>query len=717
MELTSTEQAEMRAVLGESRASRILAAAKTMSAPKGELTKQPDPAVSDSGKFYSQIEDPRKGTIKRLSVSEMQRMALDPQIYLGLEMHKLPILTLRPEFQHPEPEVAAFLNHELKRMGYVTIARELLRSLDYGFHAAEKIFTNRDTTVELADGKSWTARATVYDRIKGIHPNGVQLEQLENGLPNGFTQVSGGTAAVPPEKAMIFSHDVEYGNQYGNPLSRRAYRFWWWSDLVYQFANRYHEDQSIPPRKIFYEPNPTTTTDEAGNTVNGPDIAQAAALAVAEDSKAGAAIALPLQLDSNSGEFKKSWDIEYLVGPNKATEFTTYLDHLDAKKLRAMMVPERLAQQSGAGATGSYGMIESLSEFFLMNEEALAADLYRFLISDWARPLINYNFGSSVPDPTLAAPKLSRDNRAFMQDLLKGLFGQMLATPGIAPEVDLTAMARELGIPMLEKGQDDVIDQSVPVTPDGTPAPVARAPTLNSVRLDNIKTPGVRPATHNREWEKQTKAFQESLGETYTQWARETAKLLEAVAAEARQEILNSRLEILRTLLVRRYREAIPTAHGLGIADALSPDSLGRLAKRLEKLEQKVAREIIPKIAEKITADLLDHGVGELQQVIEMRLGFVTKPSGGDYWGTVVQGWADSRRDREANGTASRIRWVLDNLASNCADCQRLAGEYNSIEEIGTLPGAGDTSCGEFCRCWLEEENPDGDYQRRISDL
>ena len=211
--------------------------------------------------------------------------------------------------------------------------------------------------------------------------------------------------------------------------------------------------------------------------------------------------------------------------------------------------------------------------------------------------------------------------------------------------------------------------------------------------------------------------IQESLGETYTQWARETAKLLEAVAAEARQEILNSRLEILRILLVRRYREAIPTAHGLGIADALSPDSLGRLAKRLEKLEEKVAREIVPKIGEKIAGDLLDHGPGELLQVIEMRLGFVTKPSGGDYWGTVIQGWADSRRDREKDGTAGKIRWVLDNLASNCEDCQRLAGEYASIEEIGTLPGAGDTSCGAYCRCWLEEENPDGDYQRRISDL
>jgi hypothetical protein len=68
--------------------------------------------------------------------------------------------------------------------------------------------------------------------------------------------------------------------------------------------------------------------------------------------------------------------------------------------------------------------------------------------------------------------------------------------------------------------------------------------------------------------------------------------------------------------------------------------------------------------------------------------------------------WSAAELGRAAviSGAGRRIHWVLDSAAEHCETCIGLAGRspYATIAEIGTVPGAGDTKCGDRCRCHLE---------------
>lgn len=715
--LTQLEQGEMHRILGAERATRVLAALNKKP-DTNELTGQQDPSVSSSGKFLTQVEDPKNGGVKRLSIQELEKLRLDAQINVGLEMHKLPLLTLKPEFIHPDRTVQTFLNHELERVGYSSIARELLLALDYGFTVAERIYMVQDTTISI-DGLAKTIRASVYERLKTIHPSAIEFATDANGKADGFKQIQGGYAHVPRDKAAVYTFGEEFGNRYGNALTRRAYKWWWVQDLIYQFTNRYYEDQSIPQRKIFYVPN-IKLNDPNDPTKGTTDTNQQAALEVAEKSKSGAAVAFALEKQTSAtGQFwGKATDMEFMDAPSRSGEFLPYLEHLDAKKLRAMLVPERLAQQTGSGATGSYGMLSSITDFFMLRLEGLAAELYRWLINEWAMPLVRYNFGSSVPAPTLSPPKLTSSNQALLSDLFKNTISSMDAT-GAVPEIDIEAIAKELGVPMIQNAVDDVTSQTETDLPPAAVAAIGKRRGVNTFleMMDDKgderpRVPGQRKAHHNRPWEKNTAEFQQLLGEKYTAWAANAIKRLEA------EEPLEDVLQDLFRAIVREYRTAVPLAHGMGYSNPLTPDGILKMGQQLAKLEKKLETETIAKIGQRISAGLIDKlERNELAVLLQMQIGQITKPAGGDYWNTIVNGWADSRREKEKAGTAGKIRWVLDQNSTSCPDCPKLARVYNSLDELGTLPGAGDTACGPYCRCWLEEQDENGNWQRRVSDL
>lgn len=725
--LTPQEQAEMKLLLGERRAAVVLAAAQKLARPpEGELTGRQDPGVSGSGRALTQAVDPRRGGLERLSVDTLTKLALDPQVGAALEIIKLPILTIHPEFQHPDRVVREFLQSELDRVR-LPLMRDLLTALEYGFVAAEKVFGYADRTIADPQGTVlWSARAVVYEKVKAIHPAGVQIDTGPQGERMGFKQIAGtlGKAAeVPEDKALIYTHGMEFGNRYGNPRTRRAYVPWWWQQLIYQFANRYFEDQSIPQRKIFYEPNPQPADP---NDPNSPstDPNQEAAARLAEESRAGAAAVLPLQAvqqPDGSLRYERGWDLEYLTGPNRQSEFTAYIDHLDLKKLRAMFVPEKIAATAATGG-GAYNMVESLADFFLMSEEALLEELLQAIALSWARPLIDFNFGRDVPDATFAPAKLSNSNRAFLQDLFKStILPPLLAGYGPAPQFDLEAIAAELKVPLKSASADTVRQSPTAPTPEGVDQTVRQAfphRPRRPVRLEDI--PGVRKPRYGRTWETMAAEFQQAVAEVYEAWVAQAARAIRGAPPEEAPVVLEAQLAELEARLLAAYRSDLPAAHGAGYGNAQTPRALAALAERLAQAEQTLKAEVMPALRQKLFADLIQAEVdpGELDGLIRIRMGTVTRSAGGEYWQTIVKGWIDRRKEQEAAGKATRIRWRLDNEASHCPDCVAWAGEYDSVDQLPAIPGDGTSQCGWNCRCWLEEYNPEtGEWQRRITDF
>lgn len=728
--LSPQEQAEMKLLLGERRATVVLAAAQKLAKPPlGEFTGRQDPSVSGAGRTLTQVVDPRKGGLERLSVDSLTRLSLDPQVGAALEIIKLPILTIRPEFQHPDRVVREFLQNELDRVR-PQLMRDLLTALEYGFVAAEKIFGYADRTIADPQGTVlWSARAIVYERIKPIHPSAVQIDTGPRGEQMGFKQIAGtlGTAAEVPEgKALIYTHGLEFGNRYGNPRTRRAYVPWWWQQLIYQFANRYFEDQSIPQRKIFYEPNPQPADP---NDPNSPttDPNQDVAARLAEESRSGAAAVLPLQAvqqSDGSVRYDRGWDLEYLSGPNRQTEFTAYIDHLDLKKLRAMFVPEKIAATTATGG-GAYNMVESLADFFLMSEEALLEELLHAIALVWARPLIDFNFGRDAPDATFAPAKLSSSNKAFLQDLFKTtILPPLLQGYGPAPQFDLESIAAELKIPLKSSSEPDTIRQTPTAsTPEGVDQAVQQAvqqaftrKPCARVRLEDI--PGIRKPRYGRTWETMAAEFQQAVAAVYETWMSQAARAIRNAPAEEAAIVLEAQLAELERQILAAYRANLPEAHGVGYGNAQTPQALAAMAERLAQAEQTLKTEVMPALKRKLVTDLIQADPGELDGLIRIRMGLITRAVGGEYWQTILTGWIDQRKEQEAAGKATKIRWRLDNEASHCPDCVAWAGEYVSVDQLPAIPGDGTSQCGWNCRCWLEEYNPEtGEWQRRITDF
>ncbi len=688
--LTQTERDEMTRLLGTDRAGVILEAAERLArAPKAELTGRRHPDITGTGKYLTQVVDPRTGALTRLTVDILERISLDPQIGICLEFIKLPILAMRPEVQHPDPEIKEFLQYELD-MQWFKLSREMLTALSFGFVAFEKVYTNKDVTIERDGLNILSRRMVAYEKIKSIHPRGIEFITDDFGNLLAFEQIQGasGRPRIDAVKALIYTYDEQFGNWYGNARTRRAYKPWWWSDLIYQFANRYFEDQSIPQRKIYYEPSPV---DPDQPTLDGN---KNAALNVAESSRSGAAVALPLQaVQQSDGSYKyeKSWDMEFLMGPNKASEFIPYLDHLDIKKMRGMFVPEKLGASSEGG--GAYNMLEVLAEMFLQSEEGLAVDLLDNLRIQWARPLIAYNFGSSAPDCSFVKPKLSKEDKTLVKELFKDMMSKATPDAASAPRIDLEAMASGLGVPLVEQ-QEGVTGEGNDDNQEGVQ--INSAPQRERIILES-------PRPYRGGWEKATVDFETELSETYLEWAKSTARKIDDAPPEDKQTALDDALAVLLVLLLALHRKRLLEAYRMGHSDDLSPDAMQDVARRLQAAEASLTTELIPKLKDKFSQDASDPSTDTLKS-LESRSRYVTAKGGATFWGAIFAGLTVAVVNRQQQtGEQIRVRWVLDALVKeHCSDCLGLAGEYASIADLPTLPGNGATECGDYCRCYIQ---------------
>jgi len=731
LDLNRTERDELARLLGPTRATRVLKLATR--APSGELTGPPDPKVHGSGRYFTEVTDPRDDRLKRLDPHILERVALDPQIGLALDMIKLPVLTITPEVRHPEPTVREFLQYELDFI-WPTLAREMLHSLDFGFSAFERVYGSRDTTIKRDGTLIWSGRATVFEKLKNLHPSGVELLLDERGQYAGLKETAGNSVTLPIEKTLLFTHDRRFGNPYGNPRTRRAYKFWWWGELIYQFANRYFEDQSIPQRKVFYEPNPQPVDPDDPDGAQ-QDEAGEAAIRIAEESRSGAAVALPLQQTygpDGSSRFERSWDMEFMTGDSKQAEFTAYLDHLDFKKTRAMFIPDKLANQASGG--GSYNMVEVLADMFLLSEEALIGDMLANLVHQWARPLIDFNFGRDLPDASFAPAKLTKANRDFLQAFMLQFYSVLMQTGARAPDVDIEALASELGVPIIATPDDGVTDQDG----DGQDAqPAAAEPTRDAPArfttahvhtsacqhepMTLARAPGARKRRSNARWEVGTAEFEEWVARAYDLWARDAMRAVLETEAPLRSISLTAKLAELERTLKREYRKALNEAFRLGGGDAPSAAALVRQSERLAGFERHLSADVIPRLRDRLTPDL-NLPAEELEQAMRLRMGIVTGEASHDYWATIQESWTDNRAEREELAKSDpsvrvgRVRWVLDpTVKEHCADCPSFAGVYAGVSDLPAVPGDGTTECDIYCRCWLEEEDPEtGEWMRRI---
>jgi hypothetical protein len=371
----------------------------------------------------------------QVGVGVKKRMRLDPQIALGLAAIKAPVMHVTREggwwIEGGNEDVVAVVA-EVMRPLVRPLFRSCLHAVEFGHQAHEKVWERRSVGPQRVYG---------YRKLKALEPGTFELYADEHGRYAGLRQPHM-DAPIPPEKTFVMTLDKEWGNLYGRGRLDAAYEPWYWSSVVYLFANRYFERKADPVLRAYGPPevrvDPATGAEEHALDSLNDTLASL---------RGSGSVALPDERDEHGN---RRWDVDYLLDDQRGEMFRSYLEHLDAKKLRALFVPERSLTQDGR--VGSHAAARQYADTFLLMEAGLLADLVGQVNTHVIRPLIEVNFGPAALEEgvRLVTAGIRRENEEILADVLRLVIEAEKSSGVTAELIDRLKLLERLNVPVIE---------------------------------------------------------------------------------------------------------------------------------------------------------------------------------------------------------------------------------------------------------------------------
>ena len=395
--------------------------------PLGEKTRHSRPFITAVTASYVGPYTPTG-----VGVEVKKRMRLDPQIALGLAAIKAPVMNVTSDgswWIDAESDEVRDAVTELMRPLVRPLFRSCLNAVEFGHQAHEKVWELRDV-----GGSTFYA----YKKLKDLEPGTFELLENDNGHYAGLRQPHMENP-IGPEKTFVMTLDREWGNLYGRGRLDAAYEPWYWASIIYMFANRYFERKADPVVKAYGPPemrlNPETGTEE--HTLDSLNNTLASL-------RSSGSITLPDERDEHGN---RRWDVEYMLDDQRGEMFRMYLEHLDAKKLRAMFVPERSLTQDGN--VGSHAAAQQYADTFLLMESGLLQDIVGQVNEFVIRPLVEVNFGPAARESVaFRTSGISRQSEDILADILR-LSIEAEANGGrIAELIDQVKLLEQLNVPV-----------------------------------------------------------------------------------------------------------------------------------------------------------------------------------------------------------------------------------------------------------------------------
>jgi len=358
------------------------------------------------------------------TLADYMSMRRDPEIGLGLALIKAPIIGAEWWVDSDNEEAARFIEENLKAL-WLTLMRTSLTAVEFGFAAHEKVFR--------LDGGRY-----VLDSLADLKPTKVELLIDEKGKFGGIRYKPGGGADaidLPVEKCFIFTHGREWGDLYGVSRLANAEAVWRREQKAAAAEDRYFERKADP--QIVGRAPAGKQTDASGSERDNFE-AMATALAAL---RSGGAIIVPA---GEGKDGKPAWDVELLQDDKRGDMFTGFVDHLDNKKFRALLIPDRiLAQQD----TGAYDLVEAVTKTFIRMEETLLSELFDHVQKYIVDKIVALNFGEGV-SVALKHRDLSDETKAAIAEVVKTLATQPASWPDFKDRVDVDAMIEMSDLPL-----------------------------------------------------------------------------------------------------------------------------------------------------------------------------------------------------------------------------------------------------------------------------
>ena len=275
---------------------------------------------------------------------DLQIMRKDSQVAAGLAFIKMPIIAQNYSIFSQDPVQKAFVGQTIRPL-YRGMIRSVLTAIDFGFAPHEKVFERKNVTI-MNEGPDSSIRtkilykgdAVVYKKIKSVNPDTISIVLDKHGNFYGIKQnivstPNGKTTQIGTDKSMIFTNEFEFGNYYGRTRLEAAYPMWYYKILMLQFMMRYFERKGAPPLVI--KAPPGYSEDYTGERQNNLSIA----LELGKQLVSNTVGVLPYT-ESKSGK-QNQWGADYLMDDKRGDQFIEVLNHLDARILRGLLIPER----------------------------------------------------------------------------------------------------------------------------------------------------------------------------------------------------------------------------------------------------------------------------------------------------------------------------------------------------------------------------------------
>jgi len=409
-----------------------------------ELTSYKNPDFSSPGPY-----SPAEYNPETIDVDTFTLMRRDHQLAAGLAVIKLPIVSLDFSVQCDDRKVGKTVEWALRRV-WRDLIRSLLMAVDYGFASHEKVWKRDTVKISQIDkeGKEeifYQGDLAFYKKIKAHHPESIKMKF---DMKQNLIEIIQEGIAITPEiklpirKCFLFTNDKEFGNPFGISRLKNAYKVWYWKELLYQFMMQYFERRGTPP--IIATAPPGKSVDNAGNQIDNLTLALRLASSLVSSSIA----VLPYQQAREGNE--NTWKLDLMKDDARGPMFVEALNHLDARCLRSIFVPESILAQEGAGGFSGSSVHADL---FLLSEKGLITDIEGAIDDQVIRPFIEANFPPDQQRPChLKLDPLDWNRKIALKEIFIEMLRnadtmvQMGVPPSIVPSLE--KMADMLDIPV-----------------------------------------------------------------------------------------------------------------------------------------------------------------------------------------------------------------------------------------------------------------------------
>ena len=175
-----------------------------------------------------------------IDFSEYAKMLNDAQVRAGFDLIVMGVLMKPWKIRHPDKEVVETLTRNLENLIYPSFRNSMkgmLSAISYGFSVTEMVF-------EDYKGK-WLIRHS--NGLKTLNPDYIKFFSDPYGnLKKIEEDVGGSRIELPLDRMLVWSHNREFGNWYGQSLLNACYKNWFIKDAMVKFANIGYERFGSP---------------------------------------------------------------------------------------------------------------------------------------------------------------------------------------------------------------------------------------------------------------------------------------------------------------------------------------------------------------------------------------------------------------------------------------------------------------------------------------